>query len=59
MFQKPSQISLQFWKFKNEVPSDFEEHKLNLTLQTRARLRMTTLYYFAGVHGLLVEQETK
>jgi NAD+ synthase len=37
------------------VPSDFEEHKLNITLaNTRARLRMTTLYYFAGVHGLLV-----
>jgi NAD+ synthase len=35
--------------------SDFEEHKLNITLaNTRARLRMTTLYYFAGVHGLLV-----
>jgi NAD+ synthase len=35
------------------VPSDFEEHKLNITLNTRARLR-TLLYYFAGVHGLLV-----
>jgi NAD+ synthase len=44
-----------FETFKNEVPTDFEEHKLNLTLaNTRARLRMTTLYYFAGVHGLLV-----
>jgi NAD+ synthase len=40
--------------FKNGFP-DFEEHKLNITLaNTRARLRMTTLYYFAGVHGLLV-----
>jgi NAD+ synthase len=44
-----------FESFKNAVPADFEEHKLNLTLaNTRARLRMTTLYYFAGVHGLLV-----
>jgi NAD+ synthase len=44
-----------FETFKKEVPTDFEENKLNLTLaNTRARLRMTTLYYFAGVHGLLV-----
>jgi NAD+ synthase len=44
-----------FETFKIEVPTDFEEHKLNITLaNTRARLRMTTLYYFAGVHGLLV-----
>nr|WP_029596705.1 NAD(+) synthase [Flavobacterium sp. ACAM 123] len=44
-----------FESFKNEVPADFEESKLNITLaNTRARLRMTTLYYFAGVHGLLV-----
>ena len=32
-----------------------ETNKLHLTLaNTRARLRMTTLYYFAGIHGLLV-----
>ena len=44
-----------FETFKTEVPTDFEENKLNLTLaNTRARLRMTTLYYFAGVQGLLV-----
>jgi NAD+ synthase len=44
-----------FETLKKEVPTDFEEQKLNLTLaNTRARLRMTTLYYFAGVHGLLV-----
>ena len=44
-----------FETFKTEVPTDFEENKLYLTLaNTRARLRMTTLYYFAGVHGLLV-----
>ncbi|NGY36174.1 NAD(+) synthase [Flavobacterium sp. XN-5] len=44
-----------FETLKKEVPTDFEQNKLNLTLaNTRARLRMTTLYYFAGVHGLLV-----
>jgi NAD+ synthase len=36
------------------VPSDFEEHKLNITLaNTRARLRLT-LYTILLVHGLLV-----
>jgi NAD+ synthase len=44
-----------FEAFKKEMPTDFEENKLHLTLaNTRARLRMTTLYYFAGIHGLLV-----
>lgn len=44
-----------FETLKKEVPTDFEESKLHLTLaNTRARLRMTTLYYFAGVHGYLV-----
>lgn len=44
-----------FEALKKVVPSNFEERKLNLTLaNTRARLRMTTLYYYAGVHGLLV-----
>lgn len=44
-----------FDTFKVTVPTDFAENKLNLTLaNTRARLRMTTLYYFAGVEGLLV-----
>lgn len=44
-----------FETFKSQVPTNFEENKLNLTLaNTRARLRMTTLYYYAGVHGLLV-----
>ncbi|WP_414000181.1 NAD(+) synthase [Flavobacterium sp. W1B] len=44
-----------FETFKKELPADFEESKLHLTLaNTRARLRMTTLYYYAGVHGLLV-----
>jgi NAD+ synthase len=34
---------------------DVETNKLHLSLaKTRARLRMTTLYYFAGIYGLLV-----
>lgn len=44
-----------FETFKNDLPN-FENHPhQQLTLaNTRARLRMTTLYYFAGIHGLLV-----
>lgn len=50
-----SDLTSVFETFKKEVPTNFEEGKLNLTLaNTRARLRMTTLYYYAGVHGLLV-----
>lgn len=41
--------------FKNEMPVSENETKYNLSLaNTRARLRMTTLYYHAGIHGLLV-----
>lgn len=44
-----------FETFKKEVPSSENEAQLYLSLaNTRARLRMTTLYYFAGIHGLLV-----
>jgi NAD+ synthase len=44
-----------FEAFKKEVPNNVDTNKVNLTLaNTRARLRMTTLYYFAGIHGLLV-----
>lgn len=44
-----------FETFKNAVPNCDNDVKLNLSLaNTRARLRMTTLYYFAGIHGLLV-----
>lgn len=44
-----------FEAFTKEIPTDFDENKLQLTLaNTRARLRMTTLYYHGGVHGLLV-----
>jgi NAD+ synthase len=41
--------------FKQQVPASENEHTLNLTLaNTRARLRMTTLYYFAGLNSALV-----
>lgn len=44
-----------FETFKKEVPVTDNESALYLSLaNTRARLRMTTLYYFAGIHGLLV-----
>ena len=44
-----------FESFKTEVPTSDNETKLNLSLaNTRARLRMTSLYYLAGIHGLLV-----
>lgn len=45
-----------FETLKKTLPTvNIEEHTLNLTLaNTRARLRMTTLYYFAGIRGLLV-----
>ncbi len=44
-----------FETFKTEVPEADDVAKLNLSLaNTRARLRMTSLYYLAGIHGLLV-----
>ena len=44
-----------FEDFKKQVPNDANEAKVNLSLaNTRARLRMTTLYYYAGIYGLLV-----
>ena len=44
-----------FEAFKIEVPDDENIDRLNLSLaNTRARLRMTTLYYFAGIQKLLV-----
>ncbi len=44
-----------FETFKKAVPDTDDVVRGNLALaNTRARLRMTTLYYFAGIHGLLV-----
>lgn len=48
-------LTLVFETFKKEVPNSENEIKLNLSLaNTRARLRMTTLYYLGGIYGLLV-----
>lgn len=44
-----------FESFKALVPECADLAKYHLTLaNTRARLRMTTLYYHAGIHGCLV-----
>tara|TARA_R110000787_G_scaffold96415_4_gene199771 strand:+ start:15931 stop:16725 length:795 start_codon:yes stop_codon:yes gene_type:complete len=44
-----------FEKFKNQDPDPKEINTLDLSLaNTRARLRMTTLYYYAGLKGYLV-----
>ena len=44
-----------FEEFKKQVPQTKEDAFLDLSLaNTRARLRMTTLYYFAGLHRYLV-----
>ena len=48
-------LTSTFEGFKNVVPPTETNATLNLSLaNTRARLRMTTLYYFAGLHGCLV-----
>lgn len=48
-------LTVVFDTFKNNLPICDDKTKLDLSLaNTRARLRMTTLYYFAGIHGLLV-----
>ena len=44
-----------FEEFKKQVPQTNEDTFLDLSLaNTRARLRMSTLYYFAGLHRYLV-----
>jgi NAD+ synthase len=48
-------LSSVFDTFITAVPQNSDAVKVNLALaNTRARLRMTTLYYFASVYGLLV-----
>lgn len=48
-------LSTVFETFKKVVPNSENDIKLELSLaNTRARLRMTTLYYYAGIYGLLV-----
>lgn len=44
-----------FETFKKAVPATEQTEQLNLSLaNARARMRMTTLYYFAGLKGYLV-----
>ncbi|WP_264536360.1 NAD(+) synthase [Flavobacterium sp. N1736] len=48
-------LTAVFEAFKGSVPKTDDEGKVNLSLaNTRARIRMTSLYYLAGIHGLLV-----
>lgn len=50
-------LTSTFEDFKTVVPNSENEPKAKVDLalaNTRARLRMTTLYYFAGLKGLLV-----
>lgn len=48
-------LSGVFDDFINALPSIVDSEERNLSLvNSRARLRMTTLYYFAGLHGYLV-----
>lgn len=50
-----SNLTSVFESFKEVLPTDTEDHQLHLTLaNTRARIRMTTLYYYGGIYGLLV-----
>ncbi len=48
-------LTATFEIFKETLPVDADPAKINLSLaNSRARLRMTTLYYYAGIYGLLV-----
>jgi NAD+ synthase len=48
-------LTSTFEDFKNVLPQTESSAKVDLSLaNTRARLRMTTLYYFAGLHSYLV-----
>ncbi|WP_127844373.1 NAD(+) synthase [Psychroflexus aestuariivivens] len=48
-------LTATFETFKENLPKIEDEDQMNLSLaNSRARLRMTTLYYFAGIHSYLV-----
>ncbi len=48
-------LSSVFEELKSQLPPVKQDSTLDLSLaNTRARLRMTTLYYFAGIHRFLV-----
>lgn len=49
------ELTSVFEMFKTQIPIESSSPSLDLSLaNTRARLRMTTLYYFAGLHKYLV-----
>jgi NAD+ synthase len=55
VWNERADLTTVFESFKLQVPNTENQAALQLSLaNTRARLRMTTLYYFAGIHGLLV-----
>jgi NAD+ synthase len=55
VIQQHIELTKTFEEFKESVPRPIHNKNLSLSLaNTRARLRMTTLYYFAGLHRLLV-----
>ena len=55
VFNERTDLTPIFESFRSQLPSSENEAVLHLTLaNTRARLRMTTLYYFAGLHSFLV-----
>lgn len=48
-------LTATFEEFKNTVPTIDNKVKVDLSLaNTRARLRMTSLYYLAGIHSYIV-----
>jgi NAD+ synthase len=48
-------LTSSFDALKSMLPTGGDAAKVELSLgNTRARLRMTTLYYYAGIHGYLV-----
>ncbi|MES2747435.1 MAG: NAD(+) synthase [Bacteroidota bacterium] len=50
-----SDLTPTYEQFKSDIPVCTDEKKYHLSLaNTRARLRMTTLYYHAGINGYLV-----
>jgi len=52
---KRVELTSTFETFRQSISMEGKEENIALSLaNTRARLRMTTLYYYAGVNGLLV-----
>ncbi len=53
--QTEVELTATFEEFKKQLTETSDLSKLHLALaNTRSRLRMTTLYYYAGIHSLLV-----